>query len=81
MEGMKVKPCLRWASCVLIFASGPLLAENSSEDLASVYGDEELVSIATGLAQPISKAPAVASVSTAADIKKIGATDIDDALG
>ena len=48
--------------------------------LIELYGDEETISIATGTAQPISRAPAVATVITAKDIKEIGATDIDEAL-
>lgn len=49
-------------------------------ELMSFYGDEEFVSIATGTSKPISKAPAVASVITANDIKQMGATDVDDIL-
>ncbi|NJD07628.1 MAG: TonB-dependent receptor [Methylococcaceae bacterium] len=48
--------------------------------MLQVYGDEEMVSVATGTRQPIGKAPAVASVITAADIKAMGATDIDEVL-
>jgi len=50
------------------------------EELLGLYGDEEVISIATGDAQPISRAPAVASVITSKDIREIGATDIDDVL-
>lgn len=71
----------RLTASLIVLASVQLPAEGANdEDLAAIYGDEEMISIATGLAQPISKAPAVASVITAADIKKMGATDIDDAL-
>ncbi|MDD2760683.1 MAG: TonB-dependent receptor plug domain-containing protein [Methylomonas sp.] len=48
--------------------------------LAQIYGDKATVSIATGIEQPVHKAPAVASVITAADIKAMGATDIDEVL-
>jgi len=59
----------------------PLTAIAQDEDeLANLFGDEEFISIATGTAQPISKAPAVASVITAKDILQIGATDIDEIL-
>lgn len=61
--------------CVTVVAD-----ESDEEALLELYGGEELVSLATGTAQPISKAPAVASVITAADIKEIGARDIDDVL-
>ena len=56
-------------------------SQNSQEsDLAAIYGDEDTVSIATGATQPIARAPAVATVITAAQIKAMGATDIDQAL-
>ena len=59
----------------------PLMAVGQDEDeLASFFGDEEFISIATGIAQPLSKAPAVASVITAKEITQIGAMDIDDIL-
>lgn len=51
----------------------------AEEELTELYGSEEFVRIATGVAQPVSKAPAVATVITADDIKT-GATDIDEAL-
>ncbi|WP_432821635.1 TonB-dependent receptor plug domain-containing protein [Trichloromonas sp.] len=50
------------------------------DDLAALYGDEEFISIATGSKKPITKAPAVASVITAEDIKAMGATTLDQAL-
>lgn len=54
---------------------------NSDEaELLQMYGGQEMISVATGAKQPIGKAPAVASVITAEDIKAIGATDIDEAL-
>lgn len=53
---------------------------DDEEALIELYGDEDVISIATGSAQPISKAPAVASVITASDIKEMGATDIDEVL-
>ncbi|HEX7026432.1 MAG TPA: TonB-dependent receptor [Gammaproteobacteria bacterium] len=57
------------------------LAQNpTEEELSLSYGDEEFISIATGQKQLISKAPAVATVITAEDIKAIGATDLDEVL-
>ena len=53
---------------------------DEEEDLIELYGDEEIISIATGSAQPISRAPAVATVITSKDIKEMGATDIDEVL-
>ncbi len=55
-------------------------ADYDEEALIELYGDEEVISIATGTAQPISRAPAVATVITAKDIKEMGATDLDEAL-
>ena len=43
-------------------------------------GDEELISIATGSPRPVSKAPAVASVITAEEIRASGATTVLQAL-
>ena len=53
---------------------------NSDVDFAGFYGDEDFVSIATGAVQPIAKAPAVATVITAQQIRNIGARDIDQVL-
>ena len=53
---------------------------SDEEELLGLYGDEDMISIATGVRQPIAKAPAVASVITADDIRKMGAGDIDDVL-
>jgi hypothetical protein len=50
--------------------SSPVIAED--ED-ASVFGDVETVSIATGMEQPIITAPAVASVFDAKYIRDSGA--------
>ncbi len=60
-----------------IYSMTGLTAE---DDLNSFYGDEDFITIASGISQPISKAPSVASVVTAAQIKQIGALDIDDIL-
>ena len=65
------------ASLVAI-ADEPMV--DSDLELMSLYGGEEFISIATGVTQPIAKAPAVASVVTAEEIEKIGARDIDDVL-
>ncbi|MGH8609547.1 MAG: TonB-dependent receptor plug domain-containing protein [Gammaproteobacteria bacterium] len=66
----------------LILGSFRSPAQNLSDEeaLLQVYGDEELITIATGKKQPASKAPAVTTVITAEDIKAIGATDIDEIL-
>ena len=49
-------------------------------DLQTAYGDEELISIATGNQQPLYLAPAVTSMITAAEIKKMGAIDLSEVL-
>jgi iron complex outermembrane receptor protein len=48
--------------------------------LLMLSGDEQLVSIATGTPQPVSKAPSVATVITAEDIKATGATELSEVL-
>ena len=58
------------ASLIVAGSSNLRAVEGSEENLFSLYGDEDFVSIATGRKQLLSKAPAVASVITAADIKK-----------
>ncbi len=50
------------------------------EDLYSLYGDEEMVSIATGTPQPVINAPAMTSVITSKDIENIGARELHDLL-
>lgn len=69
--------------CVMLLcvAAGRVLAAADDEaELAKIYGNEEFVSIATGQRQPLSRAPAIASVVSARDIETMGATDIDQAL-
>ncbi|HAD08321.1 MAG TPA: TonB-dependent receptor, partial [Porticoccaceae bacterium] len=68
------------AHIAILFITMAASASSNESELAAYYGDEELVSIATGISQPLSKAPAVASVITAEDIKNIGATDLDNVL-
>lgn len=50
------------------------------EDLVLAYGDQSTISIATGSKQTLRRAPAVASVITAQDIKAMGAKDLDEVL-
>lgn len=67
--------------CALVTAqSQAQLSIAPDEDLQQLYGSEEMISIATGTQKPIHLAPAVASVVTAADIKAMGATSLDEAL-
>src|SRR3569832_721126 len=53
---------------------------SEEKEIAHTYGDEEMLSIATGANQPVARAPAVASVINAAQNKEIGATDMDQNL-
>lgn len=57
-----------------------VLALAEEDALLALYGDEEILSIATGSYQPVAKAPAVATVITAKEIREMGATDIDQVL-
>ncbi|WP_235513831.1 TonB-dependent receptor plug domain-containing protein [Aquabacterium parvum] len=50
------------------------------DELALSFGDKATVSIATGAQQPLRRAPAVATVITAQDIKAMGATDLTDVM-
>ncbi|HLA35844.1 MAG TPA: TonB-dependent receptor [Rhodocyclaceae bacterium] len=61
--------------------SSPLWALSpDEEELALIYSDKFIVSIAAGSAQPLRRAPAVATVITAEDIAAMGATNIDEVL-
>lgn len=69
--------------CLLLSWGLPAIAQSPGGDeeaLLLLYGNEEMISIATGNRQPISKAPAVATVITDKDIKAMGATDLDEVL-
>lgn len=54
--------------------------QGTDDGLMGLYGDDEFVTIATGTAKPLAKAPAVASVITADEIEAMGATDLDEVL-
>ncbi|WP_229213252.1 MULTISPECIES: TonB-dependent siderophore receptor [unclassified Duganella] len=66
----------------LLAIHGTVHADPVSEEdeLALVYGASDSVSIATGNLQTLRRAPAVATVITAADIAAMGATDLDQVL-
>ena len=53
---------------------------SAQEDIMLSYGNEDFISIATGRKQPISRAPSVASVVTAEQIKNMGAKDISEVM-
>ncbi len=77
-----------WQLAILLyvlptFYSSPVMAQDfvdDEEQLIGLYGDEDMVSIATGIEQPISKAPAVASVISSEAIEAMGAKDLDEVL-
>ena len=64
--------------CISNLSKAESLSQEDELDL--LYGGEEFISLATGTSQPISRAPAVASVITSDDIRAIGATDLDQIL-
>jgi len=65
---------------LLVTGSAQAQLPDEEAGLARAFGDEDFISLATGTRQLIAKAPAVASVITAEDIKAIGATDLDQVL-
>ena len=73
---------IRIMLCLLMLSMVDAVAQKSKEEeaLLQIYGDEEMISIATGSRRPIAKVPTVATVITAEDIKAIGATDLDEVL-
>ncbi|MGB7597036.1 MAG: TonB-dependent receptor, partial [Gallionella sp.] len=64
----------------LAWIGSAVAAQTTEEDLALAYGDKSMITIATGSAQPITRAPAAATVITARDIAAMGATDLDQVL-
>lgn len=66
--------------CLLSSASFPSFAQDGEEDLYLLYGNEDMISIATGVSQPVAVAPSTASVITSEDIKAMGASTIDEVL-
>ncbi|MCJ8271494.1 MAG: TonB-dependent receptor plug domain-containing protein [Psychrosphaera sp.] len=54
--------------------------EDEDEDFEGFYGDEDFVSISTGTKKSLAKAPSVASVITAKQIKAMGARTLSDVL-
>ncbi len=68
------------AALAAIWTVGVCAQGSEEEELALVYGDKATVSIATGSPQALRRAPAVASVITAADIAAMGAKELDEVL-
>lgn len=71
-------------ACISILFVWPLVVNaqptDEEEEMALIYGDKSMISITTGSAQPVTRAPAVATVITAQDIEAIGATSLDEVL-
>jgi iron complex outermembrane receptor protein len=76
----RVKTLLCLCLAVIWCSNAAAQPSDEEEDLALIYGDKSTVSITTGSAQPLARAPAVASVITAQDIEAIGATDLNEVL-
>ena len=85
----KIKMILIIITNIILFLVNAVHAQDNSETATwedSDLQDElrflrvEMVSIATGTQQSISRAPAVTSVITAQDIKMMGATNLEDVL-
>lgn len=66
--------------CWIGAAHGDQIVNLDEAALLKLFDAKDLVSIASGYKQPLTKAPAVATVITAADIKAMGATDLDEVL-
>jgi iron complex outermembrane receptor protein len=60
--------------------SQPLIVLAQEADILEVLGSERAVSIATGYEKPVNLAPSVATVITAEDIRRMGATHIEQVL-
>ena len=73
-----LQPCLALTLILQAFSASAQVTDE--DELALSYGDGALVSIATGSAQSLARAPATATVITASDIKAMGATEFDQVL-
>ena len=63
-----------------VSANDELMDTEEDDYYSDFYGGDEMVEIATGIKTQLYKAPAVASVITAEQIRNMGAMDIDDVL-
>ena len=77
---MKYRLTLGSALILSLLYPFPAFASDSEEGLLLSFGEEEFLSIATGQKQLVSKAPAVASVITAEEIKTLGANTLEEVL-
>jgi iron complex outermembrane receptor protein len=75
------KAAWAWAALVTMAVGAGAAAQPSEEDdLAQVYGDKSVATIGSGWPLPLARAPSIATVITAEDIRALGATDLDDVL-
>lgn len=65
------------ASCAF---AAPAAELSEEDELAMSFGDKSFVSIATGQRVAAARAPSVATVITAEDIRALGAADLDEVL-
>jgi iron complex outermembrane receptor protein len=70
-------PLLLATSTCLAFTDGEF---DDSDEFGDFYSDAEFISIATGTKTSLNKAPAIASVITASDLKKRGVRNLVEAL-
>jgi outer membrane cobalamin receptor len=75
--GLAILGSACWAAALPAALAQP---QSEEEELAQIYGDKTTISIATGAAQSLRRAPAVATVITAQDIAAMGAADLDEVL-
>jgi iron complex outermembrane receptor protein len=80
MPELPINRSLVCAAVVLAWTGAASAQVSDEEELAMAFGDKSFVTIATGTRVPVMRAPAVASVITAEDIKALGATDLDQVL-
>lgn len=64
----------------MVLAAGHASAATDEEELARIYGGEEMIELATGRRQALNRAPSIASVITGAEIRAMGAVDLDQVL-
>lgn len=83
---LHTKRVLTLLLCALFSLAQPTFSQDDNgwgveeDDPLMMYGDEDVLSIATGFSQPIAKAPSVATVITARQIKEAGATTLREVL-
>lgn len=81
IPSIKIASHLTVLLCFLLSCSTLSAQEPADyDDLESLYGDEETVSVATGSSKAVRLAPSTASVITAEQIYQMGANSLEDVL-